>query len=158
MSSGLRGLAPAAVAIAVGVFTGYYTFQPAFKQLDAERRTKSQSVCSLVLPRSSHRSCLALLSQLEDAQPSTENKKSELPPNTKPYTSAWNAPPPLPPPVSAETPEDAAQPSSQRPSWTQWLWSFGRSSGTTPASAGEDRHLVQNVEKKSSEGQKKEQQ
>ncbi|KAH8699259.1 hypothetical protein BGW36DRAFT_377603 [Talaromyces proteolyticus] len=48
--SGMRGLVPATVAIGVGVFTGYYTFQPAFQQLQTEKRTDQRSV-SLTSPQ-----------------------------------------------------------------------------------------------------------
>ncbi|KAL2008712.1 hypothetical protein VTN00DRAFT_6906 [Thermoascus crustaceus] len=42
--SGVRGFVPAAVAAAVGVLTGYYTFQPAFQHLEAEKRAGVQAI------------------------------------------------------------------------------------------------------------------
>ncbi|PYH99575.1 hypothetical protein BO71DRAFT_394055 [Aspergillus ellipticus CBS 707.79] len=38
-----RNWVPALVAIGVGVFTGYHTFQPAFKELQDERLKSTQS-------------------------------------------------------------------------------------------------------------------
>ncbi|OQD72461.1 hypothetical protein PENDEC_c021G05948 [Penicillium decumbens] len=37
-----RNLFPVVMAIGVGVFTGYYTFQPTFQQLAAERAPATQ--------------------------------------------------------------------------------------------------------------------
>lgn len=63
--SGMRGLVPAVVAVVAGVFggkstlqqasdqvsqgadTGYYTFQPEIQRLEAEKKTKLQSVLPL---------------------------------------------------------------------------------------------------------------
>ncbi|KAL1999963.1 hypothetical protein VTN02DRAFT_3736 [Thermoascus thermophilus] len=42
--SGVRGFVPAVVAGAVGVLTGYYTFQPALQQLEAEKRAGVQAI------------------------------------------------------------------------------------------------------------------
>ncbi|KAL1978662.1 hypothetical protein VTN31DRAFT_1521 [Thermomyces dupontii] len=112
-----RNFVPAVLAVGAGVMGGYYTFQPAFKQLQIEKEQQSAN-------------------QRQDASPTSKQTKSDAPPDTKAYSSAGS---PLPPIMSAsaenpaehtspEVPADVTPPNAPRAYWKRWMSSFGRTS------------------------------
>ncbi|KAL1850890.1 hypothetical protein Plec18167_002628 [Paecilomyces lecythidis] len=101
--SGVRGFFPAVVAIGVGVLTGYYTFQPAFQQLSAEKSA-----------------------QLRRRENPSERNMVEVrgPAKSIPTSSSPTTPSGLPPQTIQEP---GATPAV---TWTQRLWPFGKPSRT----------------------------
>ncbi|KAL1989750.1 hypothetical protein VTN49DRAFT_6947 [Thermomyces lanuginosus] len=112
-----RNFVPAVLAVGAGVMGGYYTFQPAFKQLQIEKEQQNAN-------------------QRQDALPTSKQTKSDAPPDTKAYASAGT---PIPPIMSVaaespadvtprEVPADVTPPNAPRAYWKRWLSSFGRTS------------------------------
>ncbi|KAJ9224710.1 hypothetical protein DTO271D3_6227 [Paecilomyces variotii] len=124
--SAVRGFFPAAIAIAVGVVTGYYTFQPAFQQLEAEKRT-----------------------QLHRQQNPSERNMIEVrgPAKDIPTSSSSSTPSGLPP----QTIQDPN--ATPAVTWTQRLWPFHKPARTNavPSTVAESTRSDQSLSDRSSD-------
>jgi hypothetical protein len=128
--SGIRNLTPPAIAIVAGIITGYYTFHPAFQNLEQEQKAKPA-----FNTRDGDRN------QEQPPDSNTAQPPSVL--KSKTYNSSRNAPPAIHPSVVVETPTDELANNNNNHNygtlattsqWTPWmlqLWPLGKSKATS---------------------------